>query len=94
MARTLIGMTRGRLLLLAVLQRTTGVAVSHRVRVSKVTVSLWASGERSPDAAHRTELERNYGIPTDAWAQPLRRYGKTYGAAISGAYATRTRHAS
>jgi hypothetical protein len=71
MARSIIGWTRGRLLLLAVLQRTTGVAVAARLRVSKVTVCQWANGDRMPSPHHRAELERNYGIPVIAWAVPV-----------------------
>lgn len=77
MARTLIGWTRGRVLLLAVLQRTTGVAVSCRVRVCKAAVCQWANGERLPSPTHRAELERNYGIPTGAWDIRVDRYRST-----------------
>lgn len=59
--------TRGRRLLLAVLQRTTQANVSARVRVPHQHVSAWASGERIPSARARALLEASYGIPRGAW---------------------------
>lgn len=70
-------MTRGRRLLLALLQRTDGVTIGARCRVNFRRVSSWANGDRKPCAASRLALELNYGIPSAAWdvnwRNPLRR---------------------
>lgn len=60
-------MTRGRRLLLAVLQRTAAVEVAARVGVSKQAVSWWASGIKNPSAAARLKLLHLYRIPPPAW---------------------------
>lgn len=61
-------MTRGRLLLLAVLRVTTAYAVSCRCRVYRQRVVDWANGHRLPCAAARAALEREYRIPAAAWS--------------------------
>lgn len=60
-------MTRGRRMLLGLLQRTTGSAISARCRVSFQLVSGWANGYYKPSAASRAALQQNYGIPCEAW---------------------------
>jgi transcriptional regulator with XRE-family HTH domain len=57
----------GRRALLALLQRTQGRYVAGRCRVSRTTVSRWASGSQRPSAAARAALERNYEIPASSW---------------------------
>lgn len=70
MARPLklpLAMSRGRRLLLALLQLTSARNVAARCRVSEPSVSEWASGRYVPSAPARERLERNYGIRIDAW---------------------------
>jgi len=60
-------MSRGRKLLLAILQVTTAADVAARCRVCHPVVSEWASGLKSPSRASRRCLESNYGIPYGSW---------------------------
>jgi hypothetical protein len=71
MARRPIGMTRGRVLLLAVLRVTTAYAVSMRCRVYRQRIVDWANGYRLPNPEARAALEREYRIPADAWSTPF-----------------------
>ena len=63
----ILKMSRGRRLLLAVLQVTTTHDVAARCRVTHPAVSYWASGLCTPSRASRVYLERNYCIPCEAW---------------------------
>ena len=72
MARQPIGMTRGRLLLLAVLRVTTTYAVAVRCRCYQQRIVDWANGRDRPNAESRAKLEREYGIPAAAWSIPYR----------------------
>lgn len=65
------GISRGRRLLLAVLQTTTGRDVAARCSVAQQRVSEWTNGQSKPSAAARLLLESNYRIPFDAWDTPL-----------------------
>jgi hypothetical protein len=65
------GVSRGRRLLLAVLQVTTEMDVAARCSVYQQRVSDWVSGVCKPSAAARLALERNYRIPAEAWDTPL-----------------------
>jgi hypothetical protein len=67
----LTGVTRGRKLLIAVLQVTTAMDVAARCSVYQQRVSDWASGVCKPSAAARAALNRNYGIPENAWDSAL-----------------------
>lgn len=60
-------LSRGRALLLAVLQRTTTCDMAARCRVSSQVVSDWSSGRRSPCLDSRQALMQQYGIPVDTW---------------------------
>lgn len=62
-------MSRGRRLLIALLQLTAGVNVAARCRVHKQRVSEWAAGHRAPSYRVREVLETNYGIPRESWSQ-------------------------
>lgn len=64
------GITRGRRLLIAVLQVTTATDIGARCGVYQQRVSDWVSGMRTPSAASRQALERNYRIPCAAWDMP------------------------
>jgi ribosome-binding protein aMBF1 (putative translation factor) len=61
-------MTLGRRALLNVLQRTVGVEVAARCRVSPSCVSEWASGQARPSKRAQRALERIYGIAESAWS--------------------------
>lgn len=65
------GMSRGRRLLLAVLQATTGRDVAARCSVAQQRVSDWVNGLSKPNPAARLLLESNYRIPCEAWDTPL-----------------------
>ncbi len=65
------GITRGRRLLIAVLQVTTKTDVAARCSVYQQRVSDWANGVSTPSAAARQMLLANYGIPSEAWDTPL-----------------------
>jgi len=65
--------TRGRLLLIAVLQRSSGRFVAARCRVTPAAVSRWAGGSRSPTLEARSALALAYGLPVDAWDKPSSR---------------------
>lgn len=72
----LTGISRGRRLLLAVLQVTTEMDVAARCSVYQQRVSDWAGGVCKPSAAARAALHRNYGIPASAWDMPdVSRFG-------------------
>lgn len=62
--------TRGRRLLLAVLQRTKARTVAARVDVSAGAVSRWASGRGVPSPPARARLEAAFGIPAASWTEP------------------------
>lgn len=62
--------SRGRRLLLAVLQLTTGRDVAARCGVRQQRVSEWVNGLSRPSDSARLLLERNYRIPFDAWDTP------------------------
>jgi len=61
------GMSRGRRLLLAILQVTTATDIAARCRVHRQRVSDWASGVRAPSHRSRLSLDFNYGIPYRSW---------------------------
>lgn len=63
----LLGMTRGRRSLLAVLQIARAADVAARVRVSAPLVSMWAAGVVTPGPQARARLEANYGISRGSW---------------------------
>lgn len=65
------GLTRGRKLLIAVLQVTTATDIGARCSVYQQRVSDWASGMQKPCDAARRALERNYRIPYCAWDMPF-----------------------
>lgn len=60
-------MTRGRRLLLALLQTTCAREVAARCRVSPSLVSFWSSGTNRPSEKNRTKLAELYGIPPESW---------------------------
>jgi hypothetical protein len=64
-------MTRGRRLLIALLQITPGAYVAARLRVHHQRVADWASGYRNPSSAARLQLQANYGIAAADWDKPL-----------------------
>jgi len=72
MVKVIHHMSRGRRLLIALLNITTARDVAARVRSSKQRVADWSSGHRSPRQQARELLEQNYGIPRGAWAQEWR----------------------
>lgn len=59
--------TRGRRLLLAVLQRVEQRDLAARCGVTQQTVSAWATGVKRPSVAARLRLELGYRIPRGAW---------------------------
>lgn len=61
------GLTRGRKLLIAVLQRTTETDVAARCCVHQSNVSRWANGTQTPSTEARCALEANYKIPATSW---------------------------
>ncbi len=62
--------SRGRALLLAVLQSQTGTAVARRCGVRKTAVSALATGRnREPRLYLAVKLQELYGIPVQAWIQ-------------------------
>lgn len=61
-------MTRGRRILLRVLQLTAAREIARRCRVHESSVTRWLSGETTPGAEHRRMLWHMYRIPVDAWA--------------------------
>lgn len=65
------GLTRGRRLLVAVLQITTETDIAARCGVYQQRVSDWASGMYTPSPSARRMLERNYRIPYSAWDIPF-----------------------
>lgn len=67
MARKPITKTRGRLLLRAVLQRTSTYYVAARVGCAHASVVHWANLQHLPNERARRALEANYGIPVTAW---------------------------
>lgn len=74
----LIGMSRGRRLLIAVLQRTSATDIAARLDVHRQRVSDWVSGVRSPCPESRQCLESNYGIPVRSWdIQFVSQFGDT-----------------
>lgn len=74
MAHTaVIILSRGRRLLIALLQRTTARDVAARCRVYPQRVTDWASGYRSPNPTARRMLELNYGLPVNAWDKEFQR---------------------
>lgn len=58
---------RGRLLLLAVLQRVGQREVAARCGVSQQAVSAWATGVKRPSVAAKVKLELGYRIARSAW---------------------------
>lgn len=65
-------MTRGRRLLLALLQITTAREVAARCRVTPSCVSKWVSGEKTPGPRARVKIADLYGIAPEAWVMPWR----------------------
>lgn len=63
-------MTRGRRLLLAVLQRTTAAEIAARCGVAPSNVSRWVGGLSTPADVPRARLAGIYGIPCGAWERP------------------------
>lgn len=85
MARPLrvpLAMSRGRRLLLALLQLTSAREVAARCRVQHQRIADWSSGLHTPNAEARAQLERNYGIRREAWdtawADTVSRHSKRY----------------
>jgi len=70
-------MSRGRVLLLAVLQRTTACDVAARCCVSSQVISDWASGRRQPCLQSRNALASQYGIPASTWDYSFQRLRDT-----------------
>lgn len=68
-------MTRGRRLLLALLQITTAREVAARCRVSPTSLSFWSSGYNTPGPTNRAKLRDLYGIPPDSWDCPVSQPG-------------------
>jgi len=62
-----MAVTRGRVALLGVLQRTSATEVAVRCRVSVAAVSKWASGQALPRPEHRELLEAGFRIAPDCW---------------------------
>lgn len=48
----------------------TQAEVARRVGVSKQVVSRWVAGEKRPDPERRALLEKEFGIPVEAWLEP------------------------
>lgn len=67
-----IYLSRGRRLLIALLQRTTAREVAARCRVYPQRIADWLSGYRVPNERAKQALDTNFGIPTDAWATEWR----------------------
>ena len=63
----------GRRLLLAVLTRTSPLAVAARCRVTRIAVVHWTSGTTAPSQRAAAVLFVSYGIPVDAWRRIARR---------------------
>jgi transcriptional regulator with XRE-family HTH domain len=59
--------TRGRLALLGVLQRTSAAEVAVRCRVSVAAVSKWANGQARPRPEHRELLQAGFRIAPHCW---------------------------
>lgn len=68
---SITGVSRGRRLLLSVLQRTTATDVAARCGVYQQRVSEWSNGDRAPSHAARILLFANYGIPYNSWEMPF-----------------------
>lgn len=64
-------LTRGRLALIAILQRTSTLEVAARCRTGHARVSEWCSGVKRPSDTNREALAREYGIPRSAWDELL-----------------------
>lgn len=47
--------------------------VARRVGVSHQVVSQWVAGEKRPDPERRALIEKEFGIPADAWLEPEER---------------------
>lgn len=47
----------------------TGRTIAKRTRVTPAAVSLWLQGRRIPHPKQRARVEREYGIPSDWWAE-------------------------
>lgn len=62
--------SRGRRLLLAVVQVTSSREVAARAGVVKSCVSEWLSGEARPCRRAAERLEQSYGIRVEAWSAP------------------------
>lgn len=68
MARTMIiRLSRGRRLLIALLQRTTARDVAARCRVYPQRIADWLAGHKVPSEHSRRMLQANYGIPLESW---------------------------
>jgi len=63
-------MTRGRLALIKILQRTTARDVAARCKVTPCRVSSWLAGDSRPNDTARVALEANYRIVASAWDEP------------------------
>ena len=61
----------GRRQLLQILATTTRAEVARRLGYCRSIVGHWAAGEKTPGYWARRALERLYGIPMDAWDQPV-----------------------
>lgn len=61
--------TRGRQMLLVVLQRCSSPEIASRIRFAESCVREWSSGEATPSPAARVRLSQQYGIPLEAWLQ-------------------------
>lgn len=66
-SRPPLHMSRGRRLLIALLQLTSARHVAARCAVYPQRVTDWVNGHRVPCSSARERLARNYGIGVEAW---------------------------
>jgi transcriptional regulator with XRE-family HTH domain len=50
--------------------RGTQGRIARKIGVRQPTVSDWVTGKKKPEHTNRMLLEKNYGIPNDAWDRP------------------------
>lgn len=77
-------MTAGRAALLAALLAVRQVDLARRLGVSRPILSQWASGARRPAYAGRVALDRELGIPLDAWDRPYVAPANSSGVMVPG----------
>jgi hypothetical protein len=70
MSRSLVfGKTRGRVLLLSLLDSETHAQLGRRVGIPRSTITAYADGSRAPSLAHALALRDRAGIAVDSWMQ-------------------------